>query len=117
MEHTKDERTGSHIVIPTTIFYLLLAAAGLGGSGAYSVVLPKLGGAQGNDCAVDAKAALELGVQQARLISNMQDKIEEAARQRYTYVDHQKFAAEQESAHNAQDRRLTLLERIVYGDK
>ena len=116
MELKNEPPNGSHIVIPTSIFYVLLTAALFGGAGSYSVLAPNRGGEETTECRDTSKAALELGVQQARHIADIQDKLSQGTRDRFTQTDAERHIRGQTSRDDLQDRRIDLIEKLVDGE-
>lgn len=117
MDKKNDEPAANHIVLPATIFYLLIGGSVLGGSGAYGILQPRLAGDSANQCAVDAKSALEVGASNARQIANLHDLVIERTADRYTRGDHETFTRTQESRDQQQDRWINAIQREIDGVK
>ena len=113
MESNNEHPHGSHIVIPTTIFYLLISAALFGGAGSYSVFGPDQDREAINECRNTSKAALELGVQQARYIADLQDQLSKGTRDRFTQTEAIKHIQDQSLRDTTQDRRIDFIERRI----
>lgn len=117
MDKKNDEPAANHIVLPATIFYLLIGGSVLGGSGAYGILQPRLAGDSANQCSIDAKAALEVGASNARQIANLHDFVTERTSSRYTKEDHEAFVRAQEARDQQQDRWLNSIQREIDGVK
>jgi hypothetical protein len=113
MDKKDDDPAANHIVLPATIFYLLIGGSVLGGSGAYGILQPRLTGDSANQCIADAKAALEVGTSNARQIANLHDFITERTADRYTREDHDTFSRAQDNRDQQQDRWLSAIQREI----
>lgn len=113
MTGEKHHEPSSHIVIPTSIFYILLASAGIGGFGVNPLLRPDPGREALAQCSSTADAALQISAQQSRYIADLQDKIADGTRDRHTKTQQQAHESAQSRRDGQQDRNIEYIEKYL----
>ena len=107
-----EERDDSvHFSLPPTVFYLLLAAAGLGGAGGYGVLAPKIEEAAIQKCFDNSSTAISVSAQHGEELNEIRRLLYERTIERWTSSDQAKFQLELDKRLSLIERQMTHLER------
>ena len=106
-----DKLDDAHISISPTVFYLLLAAAGFGGLGGGSVLTSQAERPAFQQCIDNSDVALDVAAQHGRELQSLRDLIYERTQEWSSALDARKDWNEQFRRDEAQERRLTQLEK------